>query len=243
MKQIIITGSSSGLGKSLSQICIDEGNIVHMLERNKKKNKRNEFYYFVDLMYPEDSFHVIGEVLSNISNSNRNFSEIVFINCASTISPITFIKNLHYNEIDASIKINIQSPINIIMELLKYCDRTKCGMKIINITSGVAKNPIEGWSCYSMCKAAIVNFLNTLEKENNLIKIVSIDPGVMDTNMQCTIRNSSEENFPQLQKFITYKNSKTLRMPQEVAKIIYDVYIKNWYAKESFENLKRYIDD
>ena len=72
--------------------------------------------------------------------------------------------------------------------------------------------------------------LNCLEEENERVKVMHVDPGIMNTNMQKTIRTTKPENMKDLKKFIDFNKNKKLLDPSKVAtKII--------------RNLKRFINE
>jgi benzil reductase ((S)-benzoin forming) len=57
----------------------------------------------------------------------------------------------------------------------------------------------------------------------NRINILSVAPGIVDTEMQNQIRQSHVEDFPELERFVTYKQKNQLWTPQQVAQIIVDM--------------------
>ena len=69
---------------------------------------------------------------------------------------------------------------------------------------------------------------------------MSIDPGVMDTNIQKVIRETNKDQFDEVELFITYYKENKLRNPKKVAEIIRDNYIDNWNATSTFEKLSKY---
>ena len=59
-----------------------------------------------------------------------------------------------------------------------------------------------------------------LEEGEEGILAVSFGPGIMDTDMQSTIRSSSEDNFKDLERFKKFKENGDLLTPLTVAKAI-----------------------
>ena len=64
--------------------------------------------------------------------------------------------------------------------------------RILNISSGAGRNPYEGWGAYCTTKAGLDHFSRVvaMEQANEQypVEIVSIAPGIIDTDMQATIR-------------------------------------------------------
>ena len=91
----------------------------------------------------------------------------------------------------------------------------------MNISSGAGRNAYEGWGVYCATKAAVDRFTEVLMKEqsskDNPVKVTSIAPGIIDTDMQSVIRSSTEELFPNLDKFIDYKKTGKLSTAEDTA--------------------------
>jgi NAD(P)-dependent dehydrogenase (short-subunit alcohol dehydrogenase family) len=71
---------------------------------------------------------------------------------------------------------------------------------IILVSSLAAVDPIQGWASYCLSKAALNMLSSLLALEYPNIRTLSVDPGVMDTNMQAQIREtgSSQKYIPNL---------------------------------------------
>jgi len=100
-----------------------------------------------------------------------------------------------------------------------------CKKKIFNISSGAAINPYESWSMYCSSKAGLDMMTKVVSKEQKEIKsgvkIVSIYPGVVDTDMQAEVRNTSPKNFKSVQRIIDFYENGELFTSEQVAKKIY----------------------
>ena len=66
-------------------------------------------------------------------------------------------------------------------------------------------------------KILIIKF----EEKHKYLTVLSIHPGIVDTNMQYEIRKSDKQYFPLLDQFITYYNDGKLENIQDIAKKIY----------------------
>lgn len=227
MRGIIITGTSRGLGKALLDILVKKDIPIISISRATLKNEYifdKVFHLNIDFSKKLTLEQL--DLLEKILKKN-SITELFFINNAGVISPIDFIGNLNNEEIYQNLNVNLLSPILIINKIISIGIIEK--LTILNISSGAANKVLQGWSCYSTSKAAMLFFLNALieeNKNNNKIEVINIDPGVMDTDMQESIRKSSKDNFPLVDKFIEYKESNLLKSPQEVAKDIINRYME-----------------
>ena len=143
-------------------------------------------------------------------------TEIVyFINNANKIENIVKIENVKQSAIDAVLSVNIKSTLVIAQYLLKNCNQHK--ISFVNISSGAANRAISNWSLYCSSKAFIQMFFKVAESEYKQHRFFNIDPGVMDTKMQKTLR---ESDFPDVQNFKALENDGKLKLPLDVAQDI-----------------------
>ena len=118
-----------------------------------------------------------------------------------------------------------------VLGFIKNFEDLSCKRQIITISSGAATKPYEGWSVYCTSKAAIDMMTKAIAAEQrelkNGLKCVAIYPGVVDTNMQTTIRSTNEKNFKNLQRFIDLKENNELYTPEFVANSIFKIDTEN----------------
>ena len=63
---------------------------------------------------------------------------------------------------------------------------------IIDVSSGAAHRPMEGWAAYCSAKAglAMLSQAIALESGTSAVRVFGLSPGVIDTDMQVTVRAS-----------------------------------------------------
>jgi benzil reductase ((S)-benzoin forming) len=102
------------------------------------------------------------------------------------------------------------------------------------VSSGAATRGIAGWSLYCATKAALENFVRAAALEQGArthpISMLSVNPGIMDTEMQATVRSASVEDFPSVERFIRYKNEGALAPPARVASRIAEIVASRLHA-------------
>jgi benzil reductase ((S)-benzoin forming) len=95
---------------------------------------------------------------------------------------------------------------------------------ILNISSGAAFYPYSGWSVYCSSKAGLDMFTKVagLEQaaEQQPVIIFALAPGIIETGMQESIRETDLALFPDRDKFISLHEEGKLAKPDDVAKII-----------------------
>ena len=75
------------------------------------------------------------------------------------------------------------------------------GGQIINVSSGAAVNPLEGWSHYCASKAAVLMLTRSvhLEYASRGIRIIGVSPGTVRTGMQVAIKASGLNPISQME--------------------------------------------
>jgi len=234
MKYAVVTGASKGLGASISKRLVQEkiGLISVSRNENEELKKLYEeaglFYQHVrcdlaDRKGTENAFVSIAEtVFSNPEN------EVFLVNNAGVVEPIDKVGNLGSNLIETAIHVNLAAPMYTTNLFIQKAGNVK--LTIVNITSGAAERPVQGWSTYCSTKAALNMFTKTValeQEEVSSITIFGLSPGIMDTEMQEVIRSSSEEAFQEVNKFISYKESGMLRSTDVVADCLVELMVSN----------------
>jgi len=177
-KVVLITGGSSGIGKSVGEFLQDRGYIVYGTSRNPQN-------------YPESKFPI--EALDVINNSTivscikliiekEGRLDILVNNAGAGITgPIEEIPD---HEIKRNFETNVFGPIDVIKAVLPQMRLQNSGL-IINITSiaGYMGLPYRG--IYSASKGALglVTEAFRMELKDFNIKMTNIAPGDFATNI------------------------------------------------------------
>ncbi|WP_282608922.1 SDR family NAD(P)-dependent oxidoreductase [Pelagibius sp. Alg239-R121] len=114
----------------------------------------------------------------------------ILINNAGVIEPIGGILDSHPDEWAANVSINLLGVYHCIRAVLPGLLEA-CGV-VINISSGAAHTPLEGWSAYCSSKAgvAMLTQATALEYAGRGLRVFGFAPGTVDTDMQVKIKAS-----------------------------------------------------
>jgi len=214
----IITGASKGIGFELAKQLSEAGHYVVGIARTEKEIDGVTFIQ-ADLSELEKLESLMTEALEAAPGDAISFT---LINNAGMVEPIGLIGSVNGKEIANALAVNLTAPMilsNAFISMLKNFGGRK---RIVNISSGAARNAYEGWGTYCTTKAGIDHFSSVVAieqvKAEHPVEIVSIAPGIIDTVMQEKIRGSKEDAFPLLDKFINYKEQGLLSSAEQTAK-------------------------
>jgi NAD(P)-dependent dehydrogenase (short-subunit alcohol dehydrogenase family) len=115
----------------------------------------------------------------------------ILVNNAGVIEPISGIATSDPAAWARSIAINLVGAYNALRAALPGM-LAGGGGTIVNVSSGAAYRPLEGWSAYCSGKAGLAMLTRAvaLETSGGGIRVFGFSPGTIDTDMQAKIRAS-----------------------------------------------------
>jgi len=115
----------------------------------------------------------------------------ILINNAGVIDPIAEVANSDPAAWAQNISINLIGAYHVVRAVLPDM-LANGGGSIVNVSSGAAYRPLEGWSAYCAGKAGLAMLTRSIELETaeKGIRIFGFSPGTIDTDMQAKIRAS-----------------------------------------------------
>jgi benzil reductase ((S)-benzoin forming) len=229
MNYYFITGTSSGIGQAMTTQLLKEKN-NHVFGIARRQNVLDENYFPMPLNLAN-----LNEVNDFSFPELENPEKIVLINNAGQIGDIKPIGKSNNTAIADLFTVNVTSVAILMNNFIQKYQTQKASKIILNVSSGAGKNPIEGWAPYCGSKAAVdllsLTTYTEQQREKNPVKVYSIAPGVVDTEMQQSIRNSNEKDFSRHKHFVDLKANNELTSPDEVA----EKYIRIINNSQSFK--------
>ncbi len=215
MKKFYITGTSSGIGKALAEEALKAGHIVTGLARRKNIEHPNYRHISVDLSDIEN-YSGIG-----FDGLREGVDEVVLINNAGSLGSVKPVEQIDLRRSADAYHLNLVAPSILSKLFLENLSESDLPKTIINISSGAGSYPIKSWSVYCASKAGLDMFSEVLKLDHPQVRCHAISPGIVDTEMQGEIRRSRLEDFPDLPRFIDYKQNDELSSAEEVAQKIH----------------------
>ena len=251
MSYILITGTSSGIGAALAEEFLQPGNTLFCISRNRNINLEEKSksagaklnYTIGNLNVQNVPGNFIRESFVQIASSDE---PVVLINNAGVLAPMKSLIALDEESMKEHFNVNFFAPAVIISEFMQHMSLRKNPAVILNISSGAATFPYEGWSMYGSSKAAL-NMLTRiagLEWKRADSKIFAIAPGIIESRLQDEIRNSDKADFPEKDSFVKLHNENKLLSAEYVAGIISKTIFDSRIETGSFislDDLKKLI--
>lgn len=224
MKLFIITGTTKGLGYSLAQKALEEGHMVISISRKSSIKHPHFFPVKHDLTSSKGLEKKIDSLLVKLKLKKLN--SVVLINNAAIIDPIGPVTDFSLEEINDHMQVNLIAPVFLTGIIINKLRKHKCPQTYVVINSGAGMHPIQGWSLYCSGKSALRMFTHCLNSDYQMEKnyrFINFYPGVMDTQMQSTIRKQSAKKFHRVNEFKDLKTQNRLLSPDKVASALMEI--------------------
>ncbi|MBW7974686.1 SDR family NAD(P)-dependent oxidoreductase [Bradyrhizobium sp. BR 10289] len=214
----IVTGGSRGLGRSLVNFLAESGDDVADISRSGTFCDAKLRSFNCDLSSAESKEPVFQDIFRTFPV--KRYDRITLINNAGIVDPIKHVVDLDAASVARNIAINLVAPIALTSAFLKRSSDFD-GLRIVaNISSGAASRPKGSWATYSAAKAGLECFSTALARDfanDDRVKSVIFEPGIVDTDMQARIRDTDPANFDEVAQFLTFKKSGQLLSAETVA--------------------------
>ena len=114
----------------------------------------------------------------------------VLVNNAGQIEPIARIADAAPQDWAQAVQVNLAGAFHASRAVLPHV-KAAGGGTIINVSSGAATSPYEGWSAYCAAKAGVLMLTRSLHlEEGPAIRALGLSPGTVATDMQRRISAS-----------------------------------------------------
>jgi short-subunit dehydrogenase len=223
-KVVLITGASSGIGKSIGEFLHQKGFIVYGTSRNPERITNSQFPLLaLDVRNSESIKACVAEI---IQKSGR--IDVVINNAGVGITgPLEEIPTL---EIKNNFETNFFGPIEVMKAVLPQMRIQKSGL-IINITSIAGYMGLPYRSIYSASKGALELITESLRMEVKPfgIHITNVAPGDFATNIAAgryhapVLRGSDYEQSYQTVLNTMNEHVDSGSNPEQMAKAIYKI--------------------
>ena len=180
-KKILVTGSSSGIGRAIAVQCAKQGGDILLVARNesrliesKEMLSEGEHAFFIGDLANDESIFKLANDLPTLDGIVLNAGLVKTV-------PVRFIKR---KVMDEMFNVNIQGSILLIQHLIKL-KKIKNGASICFISSIASQKVTLGNAVYSATKGAVNSFTKALalELSSKQIRVNAILPGFVETNI------------------------------------------------------------
>lgn len=237
----VVTGHSRGLGAAIAANLLARGIPVLGLSRALNPELQQRYadtleQHELDLSDPASCTEwLAGPILKNFLAGS---DAVVLINNAGTMQPVGQVGQQALAAIATAIGLNITAPL-MLSAAFVIAGSSAAEQRILHISSGAGRNAYAGWSVYCATKAALDHHARAIAADQTAgLRICSMAPGVIDTDMQADIRASPLTLFPMRERFEALRRDGELSSPSKCAQGLVDYLLSEDFGKTPVADLR-----
>lgn len=218
-KVAVITGGSSGIGKSIAVLYAKEGANVVIISRKEealkevcKLNKKMITYVVGDITKDE----IVKKLAEYVKNKFGKLD--ILVNNAGWC-PVQPLKELKISDYDKAFDLDVRALVNVTIECLPLILKAKGN--IINISTVGTTHRGPNLSMYLGAKGAVENFTRcwAMELAKDGIRVNAIAPGAIETNIWHVTDLSEEDAKKHKEGMVNAIPCGRFGTPEEVANV------------------------
>lgn len=223
----LITGASRGMGRAMAEQLLDAGHTLVCISRRTDDalaaraaaaGATLEQWSF-DLAEPHAAAERVGAWLA--TQDAQAFDSVALINNAGTIGTVGPLAQADAADLARSLRIGLEAPLLLTAAFLRATAGWRGVRKVLNVSSGLGRNAMASQAPYCAAKAGMDHFSRAVALEQasepHGARIVSLAPGVIDTDMQGAMRATEAALFPDRGRFDRLKSDGLLDSPADAA--------------------------
>jgi benzil reductase ((S)-benzoin forming) len=237
----IVTGHTRGLGASIASDLLSRNIPVLGIARGTSAELEKRFPAAVEQAEVDLSDAVLfsrwlqGGTLDRFLRGSKS---VLLINNAGVVEPVGPLESQDLSAIARAVSVNVAAPL-MLASAVAAAGRDASDRRIMHISSGAGRSAYPGWSVYCATKAALDQHARAAALDQTPgLRICSVAPGVVDTDMQAEIRAIALERFPLRRRFEELKQTGALSSPDDCAKHLVDYLLSERFGQVPVTDLR-----
>ncbi|CAN7606259.1 SDR family oxidoreductase [Trinickia sp. LjRoot230] len=241
VSKAIVTGHTRGLGAALSEALLARGFSLLGLARTRHPLLAQRFPSAVneaeiDLSDTRSIEAWLAE--GTLQRFLQGARQVLLINNAGTAAPIGPCSLQPPHEVGRSVVLNVAAPL-MLSSAFAAASSNLPDRRIAHVSSGAARNAYAGWGIYCATKAALDHHARAVALDGErAMRVATIAPGVVDTDMQTALREVDEGRFPSRGKFVELKQTGQLSSPQQAAEKFIEYLLSDSFGQTPTVDLR-----
>lgn len=223
----VLTGASRGLGLGIAQALLARGHRLLTLQRTPNaelaalaadKGLPIE-QWSVDLTDPLPVAQRLQAWVAALPR--QSIASLHLINNAALLVEPGPLSGADLQRVSAATRASLEAPLLLTAAFLAGSSGVTAPRKVLNISSGLGRFAMAGSAVYCAAKAGMDHYSRAVALEEaehaGGAKIVSLAPGVIDTDMQVQLRGADPQVFSSQGRFAQLKDKGQLDSPEAAA--------------------------
>jgi benzil reductase ((S)-benzoin forming) len=217
----IVTGASRGLGRAVAKQLLDRGHQVISVSRRPPQGLASPRlqHWAADLADAAPLAARLADWLA--AQGPAAFGAINLINNAGVVSQLAPLGRVAAADLANAVRVGLEAPMLLSSAFLRATQAWAVPRKVVLVSSGLGRRAMAGSASYCAAKAGLDHLARALALEEAAsphgARIVSLAPGVIDTDMQVQLRSADATQFPERERFIGLHSGGQLDSPAQAA--------------------------
>ena len=173
----------------------------------------------LDLSQPAEAAAELQTWIASLDGAS--FESAALINNAAALTRIGPVDECSDAELASALRVGLEAPLLLSAAFLRATRSWSADKRVLNISSGLGRRAMAGQASYCASKAGMDHLTRAmaLDEANrpNGAKLVSLAPGVIDTDMQVHLRAGDAAGFPDKANFVGLKETGQLTSAADAA--------------------------
>jgi NAD(P)-dependent dehydrogenase (short-subunit alcohol dehydrogenase family) len=219
----IITGASRGLGLAMTRQCLEAGHRVLTISRRPAELSSPAGaeleQWSADLAEPASVAARLQAWLAAIDPAA--LASATLVNNAGVISQLAPLGSISAADLSQALRVGLEAPTLLSAAFLHATAAWPLPRKLLLVSSGLGRRAMAGSASYCAAKAGLDHLARAVALEQAALpqgaRIVSLAPGVIDTDMQVQLRGADPVLFPERERFLGLQAAGQLDSPAQAA--------------------------
>jgi NAD(P)-dependent dehydrogenase (short-subunit alcohol dehydrogenase family) len=245
----ILTGSSRGLGAAIAEQLLAPGVSVLGIARGTHTGLAaaadtagaSVVQWQADLGDPLPLAQRLETWLAGIDAGH--FDRASLINNAGVISRIGPVDAGPRDELSLALRVGLEAPLLLSAAFLKATAGWRAERRILNISSGLGRRAMAGSASYCAAKAGLDHLTRAMALDEAQrpggARIVSLAPGVIDTDMQLQLRSAAPQGFPDQSRFLALHAQQQLSSAADAARQVIGHLHRADFGQETIADVRQ----
>lgn len=237
----VVTGHTRGLGAAIAESLLEREATVFGLARGNNATLADRFgdklrQTRLDLSDTEGLARWLKG--DHLARYFEGATMALLVNNAGLLEPVGPLQEQDVASVAAAVAVNVSAALMLSAAFVQATSQIS-DRRILHIASGAATRAYAGWSVYGATKAALDHHARGVALDQTPhLRIASIAPGVIDTDMQTHIRSVDERSFPMRQRFVKLKREHQLLDPREAGRDVVEFLFARDFGNEPVVDLR-----
>jgi benzil reductase ((S)-benzoin forming) len=229
----VVTGHTRGIGAAIAEALLSHD--VELLAISRRRNpelaarhadKLREVELDLADLAALEQWMATDAMSSFVAGTER----VLLVNNAGVLAPVGSLVDQDAVAVARAVSVNVAAPL-MLSAAFAAQSAGAADRRIVHVSSGAARNAYPGWSVYCATKAALDQHARAVALDDVAgLRICSVAPGVVDTDMQAEIRATGLERFPMRERFDALKRDGQLATPEHSARKLVDYLLSDAFG-------------